>query len=182
MQRVLSCLQRAHYRACLSTIYGCGLRLQEGASLQVSNIDSGRKLLHVRKGKGNKDRYVPLPDRILELLREHWLTHRHRVWLFPGRGRRGQIVPNAPKPLSGRGIEFAFTSALKESGLHKPATVHTLRHSYATHLLEAGVNIRLIQSYLGHNSLSSTAFYTHLTHKTKTGAVETINRVIEAVV
>lgn len=175
---VLDCLRRPHYRACLSTIYSCGLRLEEGLHLQVSDIDSDRMLLRVQ-GKGRKDRYVPLPQRTLELLREHWLTHRHPVWLFPARGQRGILLPGAKRPMGRRSMQRAFQAALKECGIQKPATVHTLRHSWATHLLEAGVSLRFIQVWLGHRSLSTTAIYTHLTRNTEVQATETINRLME---
>ncbi len=175
VHRLLACVQRPYYRVCLSTIYACGLRLQEGVGLQVADIDSGRLMLHVRQGKGLKDRYVPLPQRTLALLRAYWSRHRNPVWLFPARGPRGVPLPEAPKPLSARGVQAAFTAALKDSGLHKRASVHTLRHSYATHLLEAGVNLRLIQTYLGHTSLRTTARYTHLTRQTETQAAIVID-------
>jgi site-specific recombinase XerD len=178
VQRILGCLRLPHYRACLSTIYSCGLRLQEGVHLQVSQIDSARMFIRVCQGKGRKDRYVPLPQCALELLRGYWLTHRHPVWLFPARGRRGVPVLGATTPLTGRSVERAFQAAVQESGVQKAATVHTLRHSWATHLLEAGVNLRLIQTYLGHSSLSTTAFYTHLTHQAEAQAAEVINQVI----
>jgi integrase/recombinase XerD len=172
VRRLLDCVRLRHYRVCLSTIYGCGLRLLEGVQLQVQDLDSGRMLLHVRGGKGNKDRYVPLPERNLSQLRGHWRTHRHPLWLFPGR----ELSANAPMDESG--VQKAFRAALKDSGINKPASIHTLRHSYATHLLEAGVNLRLIQSYLGHHSLATTALYTHLTRKAEVNAVETINQLM----
>jgi site-specific recombinase XerD len=156
----------------LSTIYGCGLRLLEGVQLQVRDIDRGRMLVHVRGGKGNKDRYVPLPERTLAQLRQHWRTHRHPIWLFPGR----EMSPS--EPMNESGVQKAFRAALQDSGINKPASVHTLRHSYATHLLEAGVNLRLIQSYLGHNSLASTAIYTHLTQQGAANAVAVINQLM----
>jgi len=158
----------------LSTIYSCGLRLQEGVQLQVSDIDSARMLIHVR-GKGNKDRYVPLPGRTLELLRVYWATHRHPVFIFPDR----QDLARAKGPMSKRGVQYAFGAALKESGIQKRATVHTLRHSWATHLLEAGVNLRQLQVWLGHGSLSTTAVYTHLTRLAEALAAEAINGLME---
>jgi site-specific recombinase XerD len=173
VRRILGCLRQAHYRVCLSTIYACGLRLLEGVQLQVRDIDSSRMLLHVRGGKGNKDRYVPLPEHGLRQLRQHWLRHRHPIWLFPERG-----LLNAEKAMHESGVQKAFRAALQQSGLNKAASVHTLRHSYATHLLEAGVSLRLIQSYLGHDSLATTAIYTHLTHKAEVNAVETINQLM----
>jgi integrase/recombinase XerD len=150
----------------------------EGVHLQVANIDRDRGLLHIRQGKGNKDRYVPLPERTLELLRSYWVSHRHPVWLFPAPTPLGVSPTPAPRPMDVSGVQRAFRAALQESGIAKPASVHTLRHSWATHLLEAGVNLRLIQSYLGHNALSTTAIYTHLTRRAEEMAAETINRLM----
>jgi integrase/recombinase XerD len=172
VRRLLGCIRLRHYQVCLNTIYGCGLRLLEGVQLQVQDIDSGRMLLHVRGGKGNKDRYIPLPQRVLAQLRQYWRTHRQPVWLFP----RRNLTMN--EPMDESGVQRAFRAALQESGLNKPASIHTLRHSYATHLLEAGVNLRQIQSYLGHSSLSSTALYTHLTQQGAANAVGVINQLM----
>ena len=163
VRTVLAHLRLFRYRACLTTIYACGLRLQEGTHLQVPDIDSARMLVHVRCGKGAKDRYVPLPLQTLALLRQYWSTHRHPLWLFPAPGRSGLGMATATAPMPRNSVQDAFRVALKASGLNKRASVHTLRHSYATHLLEAGVNLRLIQDYLGHNSPTTTALYTHLT-------------------
>ena len=174
VHRILGCLRQPCYQACLSTIYSCGLRLQEGVHLQVSDIDSARMLIHVR-GKGNKDRYVPLPQRTLQMLREYWATHRHPVFIFPDR----QDPTSAKGPMSKRGVQYAFGAALKESGIQKRATVHTLRHSFATHLLEAGVNLRQLQVWLGHSSLSTTAVYTHLTRLAEALAADAVNRLME---
>jgi site-specific recombinase XerD len=179
VQQILGCLRRLQYRACLSTIYSCGLRLREGTQLQVSHIDSARMMLRVQPGKGNRDRYVPLPQRTLALLRAYWVTHRHPVWLFPARRQGGARVSEADKPLSGRSVQQAFEAALAESGVHKPATVHSLRHAYATHLLEAGVNLRLIQTYLGHRSLSTTALYTHLSSQAETQVTNVVEGLLE---
>ena len=176
---MLGCLRREHYRVCLSTIYSCGLRLQEGVNLQVADIDGDRRFIHVRKGKGAKDRYVPLPEHTLEMMRQYWSVHRHPVWLFPAPTRAGVSMSTVTRPMSVSGVQRAFKSALQESGVQKRATVHTLRHSYATHLLEAGVNLRLIQAYLGHSSPKTTAVYTHLTRKVEDLAAEAINRVME---
>ena len=178
VHRVLGCLRQPHYRVCLSTIYSCGLRVGECVRLQISDIDSARMQLRVRQGKGRKDRYVPLPQRTLELLREYWLTHRHAVWLFPVRNRCG-VLPLATQPMNRKGVNVAFAAALKESGVQKQATVHTLRHSWATHLLEAGVSLRTIQTYLGHSSPRTTALYTHLTQLTETQAAKAIDQLLE---
>jgi len=169
---VLGQVRRSHYQVCLHLIYACGLRLLEGVRLQVRDVDSGRMRVHVRGGKGNKDRYVPLPERTLGRLRWYWCSHHHPEWLFP---RREFGVSG---PMSESGVQRAFKGALAESGLGKPASVHTLRHSYATHLLEAGVNLRRIQSYLGHSSVSTTAKYTHLTEEGAVDAVAVINQLM----
>lgn len=129
-------------------------------------------VVHVRQGKGRKDRYVPLPERTLEQLRWYWGQHRQSQWLFPSR------VLGQAGPMHESGVQKAFGLALKESGIHKAASVHTLRHSYATHLLEAGVNLRLIQSYLGHDSLNTTAIYVHLTPQAQVEAALTINQLM----
>ena len=163
VRTLLAHLKLLRYRACLSTIYACGLRLQEGTHLQVPDIDSARMLVHVHHGKGAQDRYVPLPQRTLELLRQYWKTHRNPTWLFPAPGRGGLGMATASEPMPRSSVQDAFRAALKQSRINKHASVHTLRHSYATHLLEAGVNLRLIQDYLGHHSPTTTALYTHLT-------------------
>lgn len=179
VRRILSAIRLLRYRACLTTIYACGLRLKEGTHLQVADIDSSRMFVHVRLGKGGKDRYVPLPQSTLELLRQYWKAHRNPVWLFPATGRGGIHEGQATEPTSHTNIQAAFRAALKETGITKKASVHTLRHSYATHLLEAGVNLRQIQVYLGHNSVQTTSFYTHLTMISKTQACQAINDLMQ---
>jgi integrase/recombinase XerD len=171
VSRILKGVRRYHYRVCLSTIYACGLRLLEGVHLKVSDIDGQRKTLHVHQAKGNKDRYVPLPKACLNMLRHYWCVHRNPLWLFPSRHE-------GTKPMHESGLQRAFRAAVRESGIHKKATVHTLRHSYATHLLEAGLNLRIIQSYLGHASPATTAIYTHLTQVSDERTAQTINQVL----
>jgi integrase/recombinase XerD len=174
VRRILSVLRLLRYKACLTTIYSCGLRINEAVHLQVRDIDSARMMVHVRLGKGGKDRYVPLPQPTLDLLRRYWTTHHNPVWLFPavGRGGIGERTATVPMPLSS--VQQAFRAALKDAGITKDAQVHTLRHSYATHLLEAGVNLRQIQAYLGHNSVQTTSAYTHLTQISTTQACDAI--------
>lgn len=160
VRSILGAVRAPVYRVCLSTIYICGLRISEGAALQCGDVDSQRMLLRVR-GKGNKDRYVPLAEPTLQSLRGFWKTHRSAPWLFPAR-----LQPRSSQqqgPISTENLRVAFHSARQRSGVSKPARVHTLRHSYATHLMEAGVQLRLIQEILGHTSPSTTAIYTHLT-------------------
>jgi site-specific recombinase XerD len=178
VHQILSCLYRLPYCVCLTTIYSCGLRLREGVHLQVGDIDSARQMVHVRQGKGGQDRYVPLPEGTLGLLRQYWSTHRHPRWLFPAPTRAGVPVVAATRPMDESGVQRAFRAAWQASGIAKAASVHTLRHSYATHLLEAGVDLRVIQAYLGHRSPQTTALYTHLTQPTEQRAIEAINRVM----
>lgn len=178
VHQVLNCVQQPAHRVCLSTIYSCGLRLGEGVPLTVKAIDSSRMVLQVRSGKGAKDRYVPLPQATLTMLRQHWTTHRHPKWLFPGAPKQGQAWTSVEKPLDESSVQKAMRRAVEASGLQKEATIHTLRHSWATHLLEAGINLRLIQQWLGHESLSTTAIYTHLTRNAETIAGDTINRLM----
>jgi site-specific recombinase XerD len=178
VRRILGHIRHPRYRVCLSTIYACGLRLGEGVHLQVRDIDSDRMVVHVRHGKGNKDRYVPLPQRILEMLREFWCTHRHPQWMFPFPTKAGVPPATAEKPMSIGGVQYCFRAALEASGVQKEASIHTLRHSYATHLLEVGMDLRVIQSYLGHSSIQTTAIYVHLTHATEERAAKTIDQLM----
>jgi integrase/recombinase XerD len=179
VREILNDIRLLRYKACLTVIYSCGLRIKEAVYLQIRDIDSARMLVHVRLGKGGKDRYVPLPQKTLELLRLYWKTHRNPLWLFPapGRGNIGAAKATVPMPIGS--VQQAFRAAVKEVGISKKVHVHTLRHSYATHLLEAGVNLRQIQVYLGHNSVQSTSLYTHLTMISKTKACEAINALMQ---
>jgi site-specific recombinase XerD len=176
---ILQAVRIPVYRVCLSTIYSCGLRLGEGTHLKPQHVESRRMLLHIT-GKGNRDRLVELPVRTLELLREHWLTHRSRDWLFPAPTRHGlaHSLAHNGGPITRCSLQAAFGRALKKSGVHKRAHVHTLRHSYATHLLEQGVNLRLIQDALGHKSPKTTALYTHLTREVRSAAADPINQLM----
>jgi len=178
VRQILSLIRLPRYRICLTTIYSCGLRLQEGTNLQVADIDSARLMIHVRHGKGAKDRYLPLPHRTLELLRQYWKMHRHQILLFPAEGRDHIDLANSTEPMSKRSVQQAFRAALEESRLNKRASVHTLRHSWATHLLEAGVNLRLIQEWLGHSSPATTSVYTHLTAKAEQLGAQAIDQLM----
>jgi integrase/recombinase XerD len=164
---------------CLQTIYSCGLRLQEGTRLRVADIDSSRMMLNVRSGKGDKDRCVPLPRTTLLILREYWKTHRNKVWMFPACGRGGIHRPHAEEPMNVSSVQDAFRAALKEAKIQKKANIHTLRHSYATHLLEAGVHLRQIQEFLGHTSPKTTSIYTHLTEISQQQARKIIDTLME---
>jgi integrase/recombinase XerD len=158
------------------TVYSLGLRLQEALHLQVSDIDAGRMLVHVRRGKGHKDRFVPLPPTTLQWLRAHWCTHRHPHWLFPAEGRNHQQAATAQRPMATHTVQDCMQKVVDELGWgHRGVSTHTLRHCYATHLLEDGVNLRQIQKYLGHSTLMSTTVYLHLTTVGEEVAVAKIN-------
>lgn len=180
VRRILRCVRISDYRACLTTIYSCGLRLSEAVRLEVPDVDSSRMQLHVH-GKGGKDRYVPLPERTLALLREHWSTHRSPRWLFPTPSSAGPqpATDGEQRPIHPSTLQRAFRLALRQSGIHKRAHVHSLRHSYATHLLERGLNLRLIQLYLGHGSARTTQIYTHLTREIREAAKDPIHRLMQ---
>jgi integrase/recombinase XerD len=178
VRQILGGVRLPRYRICLSTIYSCGLRLQEGTNLRVADIDSARMMIHVRHGKGAKDRYVPLPQRTLTLLRQYWATHRNPLLLFPSPGHGEVPLATATEPMHKSSVQDAFRAALKASGNNKRASVHTLRHSWATHLLEAGVNLRLIQEWLGHSSPATTSVYTHLTVKATQLGAAAINQIM----
>jgi len=168
VQRLLGLVESPAVRMCLTMIYSCGLRAGEGVRLQVRDIDSQRMMVYVRQGKGGKDRYVPLPHRSLALLREYWRWNRPRPWLFPDRRKPAE-------PMCRKHLYYVFKAALRTSGIQKNVNVHTLRHSYATHLLEAKVDLRVIQEMLGHKSPKTTAIYTHLTLKVFEGLRTTLD-------
>ncbi len=177
---ILAHVKTLHNHAYLSTVYSCGLRLDEGRHLEVSDIDSQRMMIHVHRGKGAKDRYVPLPQSTLHLLRSYWRIHRHPSLVFPALGRKRTNVKAALGPMAKSSVQGAFRQAKRAAGvLKKGVAIHTLRHSYATHLLEAGVNPRVIQRYMGHARLETTMLYLHLTQKGQEDACQLINHVME---
>jgi site-specific recombinase XerD len=185
VRQLFAAVRTPHHRTFFWTVYSLGLRLDEALHLQVGDIDSARMLVHVHRGKGGKDRFVPLPSSTLTMLRQYWVTHHHPVWLFPALDRIGRgsgtprRVASARRPMVRNGAQDAMRRVVVQLGLRKAVSIHTLRHSYATHLLEAGVNLRLIQQYLGHNSLETTMVYLHLTTASQEQAVVAINRLME---
>jgi site-specific recombinase XerD len=181
VRRALDAVRIPAYRACLATIYACGLRANEGAHLRIEDVDSGRMFLHIVQAKGNRDRYVPLPEPTLQMLRAFWKTHRSRPWLFPAPARPWQDhgLTSGDRPVDRGCLHSAFKRALRHCGISKAAHVHTLRHSYATHLLEAGVNLRIIQEILGHRSARTTQIYTHLTQEIRDAIKESLNQIMQ---
>jgi site-specific recombinase XerD len=157
VRRLLASATPLHNQVSCTTVYSLGLRLQEALFLQVSDIDGQRLQVHVHRGKGAKDRYVPLPTETLALLRTSWQTHRNTTWLFPATGRDQKQSASAASPMRRPSVQGAFRKAKHRAGITTTGVaIHTLRHAYATHLLEAGVNPRLIQRYLGHTPLETT--------------------------
>ncbi len=154
MQRLLEAVENLKHRAIVMTLYAGGLRVSEVVQLRPSDVDSQRMMLRVHRGKGGKDRYVMLSRRLLGVLREYWKIERPAHWLFPGRDPR--------RPLTRAAVHKFFKKAVRKAGIVKPITVHGIRHSFATQLLESGVDIRKIQLLVGHRSLRSTQIYTHV--------------------
>jgi len=158
VQRLLACVENSRHRLLLALIYSGGLRLREALQLKLSDIDSQRMVIRIRQGKGNKDREVPLSPRLLVWLRRYYQTFRPKDWLFPAR-------PGGNRPWHPSTIQRSCRQAAARAGLTKKITVHTLRHSYATTLMESGVNVRTIQMLLGHSNLRTTARYTHVSRE-----------------
>jgi site-specific recombinase XerD len=154
VRRLFDAVTDCRHRLILQTAYACGLRVSEVVRLQVGDIDSQRMALHVRCAKGQKDRFVPLSAVLLEQLRAYWRQHRPRRWLFPGQTPAGHLSIGQVQRLCRR--------AVRAAGIRKKASMHTLRHSYATHLLEAGTDLACVRKLLGHNQLSTTLRYTHI--------------------
>jgi len=155
--QLISQTKSLRYKVFLLTLYSMGLRLSEALELTVNDIDSQTMTLHIRDGKGGKDRLLPLPHRTLMALRYYWKTHRHPCLLFPGKGKNKQA------PMDKGGIQKALKKVINELGIKKNISPHSLRHCFATHLLEQGIDLRSLQILLGHNSLNTTARYTQLT-------------------
>jgi len=157
VESIFSATKNLKHRAILMTIYSAGLRIGEVTRLKVSDIDSARMMIRVNEGKGLKDRYTLLGERNLEMLRGYWKAYRPPEWLFPGR--------NVSDPVSISAIQRVFKSSLERAGIKKKASVHTLRHCFATHLLESGTDLYYIQRLLGHKSAGTTSVYLHITGK-----------------
>ncbi len=154
---ILEAHSNMKHKTMLSLIYSCGLRCGELIALKPENIDSKRNLIHINLAKGKKDRIVPLSSKILTMLREYYQKYKPKTWLF-----EGQIVG---MQYDDRSLQQVLKQALRKSGIKKPVTLHWLRHSYATHLLESGTDLRYIQELLGHKSSKTTEIYTHVSTK-----------------
>jgi site-specific recombinase XerD len=176
VDQLIDTIRKPGLRCFFWTVYSLGLRLQEALHLQVSDIDAGRMLVHCRRGKGHKDRLIPLTDKTLQMLRAHWATHRHPQWLFPCEGRDHKQAATATRPMGQTTVQDCIKKVVDQLGWAKRGiSTHTLRHCYATHLLEANINLRQIQKYMGHSSLMTTTIYLHLTTVGEEVAVAKIN-------
>jgi len=177
--RVLNSFTTFQNLAFYYTIYSCGLRIKEALNLEVQDIDGKKMCIKIRNGKGGKDRFIPMPDTTYNILRNYYMTHRNPRLLFPALGRGHNRGPISTEPMSTGAVREALARARKRAGLTKTGiTPHTLRHSYATHLLEAGVDIRKVQLYLGHESLQTTSIYLHITSHGDGNARKKINRIM----
>jgi integrase/recombinase XerD len=157
VNELLKASTNTKHRTMLSLIYACGLRRGELLKLKLGDVDSGRHFLMIRNAKGKKDRYIPISDNIIGMLREYYKLYKPKIWLFEGQ--------NAAEQYSEQSLQSIMKQTLAKSGIRKKATLHWLRHSYATHLLESGVDLRYIQELLGHNSSKTTEIYTHVSEK-----------------
>ena len=173
VQSLLGAVTEPRFRTCLRLMYHCGLRVGETMAIEVRDIhgkDTPPRL-HIRNGKGGKDRYVPAAPAMIQELRDWWIVHRNPKFLFPSPGRGwadrtfslSQSMHQSTVPMSVSSVQMAYRLARAASGVNSASTTHSLRHSYATHLLEEGVSLRQISQYLGHESLDTTVIYTHLT-------------------
>jgi site-specific recombinase XerD len=171
--RLLDAAPALKYKAALSVAYGAGLRVSEVVALKVGDIDSKRMVIRIEQGKGRKDRYVMLSPHLLELLRAWWKAARPQGWLFPGRDRL--------QPMTTRQLNRACHAAADMAEIGKPVSMHTLRHSFATHLLEQNIDIRVIQVLLGHAKLDTTALYTRVATKTIQQVMSPLDRTLTQV-
>jgi site-specific recombinase XerD len=173
VQSLLGALTEPRFRTVLRLMYHCGLRVGEAVGIEVRDIHGLEKppRLHIRNGKGGKDRFVPIAPALVQELRDWWILHRNPTFLFPSPGRGwadrtltlSQSMHYSTAPMSVGAVQLAYRLARAASGVNSASTTHSLRHSYATHLLEEGVSLLQISKYLGHESIETTVIYTHLT-------------------
>jgi site-specific recombinase XerD len=181
VQLLINSVYRLRYRVYFFALYSMGLRLGEGLSLEVGDIDAAQKRVHVRMGKGGKDRYVPIPDVTLQHLRRFWCTHRNPRLIFPNGSGNEASARTATSPMDRGGVQAAIKAARISCGIHKHLTVHSLRHAYATHLLELGVDLRSIQVVMGHQKPETTARYAHLTDVNRQQARDRIEDLVAGI-
>jgi site-specific recombinase XerD len=178
IERIVRTTTEARYQAYFFTVYSMGLRLSEALNLKVRDIDSANMRVHVRNGKGGKDRFVIMPTASQGMLRHYWRTHRNPVWLFP-QGKDVKSRHIVDKHMDRGGVQKAIKVIARQCGIHKSISIHSLRHCYATHLIEAGLNLRAIQHEMGHENPTTTARYTQLTSTVYQNTVAVINQMVD---
>ncbi|RLA48075.1 MAG: Fis family transcriptional regulator [Gammaproteobacteria bacterium] len=178
VERLINGTRELRYQTFILAVYSMGLRLGETLNLKVGDIDQDRMKVHVRQGKGRKDRFVTLPMTTLLALRVYWTTHRNAHLLFPN-GKTSKDRHSAKTPMDRGGMQKSMRVIVRDCGIKKSITVHSLRHSYGAHLVEAGVNLRAIQHEMGHESPKTTALYTQLTEVTQQNTGKLINRLVD---
>lgn len=174
---VINASRQMRYQVYILTVYSMGLRLGEALNLKVGDIDAAHKRVHIRNGKGRKDRFVTLPALTLFALRKYWATHKNRSLLFPA-GNCAQARGKARAPMDRGGLQKSFKAIVQSCNIHKKISIHSLRHCYGTHLLEAGMHLRAIQQQLGHDSPKTTALYTQLTEPARQNATTLIDALV----
>jgi integrase/recombinase XerD len=179
IERLINGTRELRYQSLILVAFGMGLRLGEVLNLQIPDIDSTRMKVHVRRAKGQKDRLVTLPKQCLNAMRRYWKTHRHPRLIFPN-GRTPEERQLATTRMSRGGIQQSLKAIAKSCGIHKHLTPHTLRHSYGTLMLEAGVSLRAIQDQMGHQSPKTTALYTQLTEATQQDTAACLNSMLDS--
>ena len=178
VERLIGATQKLRYRVFLLTTYSMGLRLGEALSLEVGDIDGQCQRVPIRRGKGHQDRLVPLPDLTYQALRLLWARHRHPRLLFPKATGSLERIPEATTPMDRGGTQAAMKAVVQQCGIQKTVSIHSLRHSFATHRLEQGLSLRPSHGLLGHASPTPTARYARLTEATEQAAAATINRLV----
>jgi integrase/recombinase XerD len=181
VEKLIAATRKLRYRVFLLATYSMGLRISETLALQVGDIDRKRKVVHIRCSKRNKDRFVPLPNLTYQALRALWCKHRNPCWLFPNALGSPERIRAATTHMDRGGTQAAMRAVVHQCEIKKKVSIHSLRHSFATHLLEKGLSLRHIQALLGHSSLNTTARYTHLTEITEKNTYNTINSLINAI-
>ncbi len=178
ISQIINATREIRYQTFILVAYSMGLRLGETLNLTVADIDAKRSLIHVRQGKGRKDRFVFLPQRSLHALRVYWCTHRNKKLIFPN-GKTPEQQSRAIQPMDRGGLQKSFKAIVQSCNIHKSITIHTLRHCYGTHLVEAGVNLRAIQTAMGHECPKTTARYTQYTDVVQENTHQLINSLVD---
>lgn len=179
VHRLIAAVRQPRNRAYFWTVYTLGVRMSEALSLQIGDIDAERMLVHIHRGKGAKDRFITLPVSTLHVLRSYWKTHRNPTLLFPQISRRKNAAPTSTRPMDPTTVQGCIKDVVRQLNFTKKVSLHTLRHSVATHLFEAGVSLRWIQKFLGHKNLQTTLVYLHLTDPHEEEGREALNELAQ---